>query len=95
MLKTMRETFDAAGGYGITFTIPSSYWYLRWFDLPGLLQYADWVSLMSKCLPLRNVGTSASSDTRLTLRSSGYDIHVSLALRLLAHQGTGKLTEIL
>jgi chitinase len=42
MLKTLRETFKAAGReYGITLTIPSSFWYLRWFDLPGLLKYAD------------------------------------------------------
>ncbi|KAJ6608966.1 hypothetical protein B0H10DRAFT_2066126 [Mycena sp. CBHHK59/15] len=33
-------------GYGLTFTAPSSYWYLQHFDLPGLLQHADWVNLM-------------------------------------------------
>ena len=27
-------------------TAPSSYWYLQHFDLPGLLQSADWVNVM-------------------------------------------------
>jgi hypothetical protein len=27
-------------------TAPSSYWYLRHFDLPGLLTSADWVNVM-------------------------------------------------
>lgn len=34
-------------GYGLTFTAPSSYWYLQHFDLPGLLQHADWVNVMT------------------------------------------------
>ncbi|KAF7316287.1 Chitin-binding type-1 domain-containing protein [Mycena indigotica] len=33
--------------YGLTFTAPSSYWYLQHFDLPGLLQSADWVNVMT------------------------------------------------
>ncbi|KAK4038087.1 symbiotic chitinase [Parachaetomium inaequale] len=32
---------------GISFTIPPSYWYLRWFKVPELLQYSDFTSLMS------------------------------------------------
>jgi chitinase len=48
LVQTLRETFDASGNkYGISFTAPTSYWYLRWFDLPGLTQYADWVNVMS------------------------------------------------
>ncbi|KAI5861929.1 hypothetical protein GGS23DRAFT_605878 [Durotheca rogersii] len=48
LLQTMRRTFDSSGSrFGITFTAPSSYWYLRWFDLPGLIKYADWINLMS------------------------------------------------
>lgn len=47
-MKTLRETFDASDGtYGLTFTAPSSYWYLRWFDLPGMVEYADWINLMA------------------------------------------------
>lgn len=49
LFRVLRQTFDASGRkYGLTFTIPSSYWYLRWFDVPGLLESADWVNLMSK-----------------------------------------------
>lgn len=48
LLKTLRETFDTSGGgYGLTFTALSSYWYLRWFDLENLSKYADWINLMS------------------------------------------------
>lgn len=48
LLKELRSTFDASGrDLGITFTAPSSYWYLKWFDIAGLLKYADWVNLVS------------------------------------------------
>ena len=48
LLKTMRQTFDSSGNkFGITFTAPSSYWYLRWFNLPGMIKYVDWINLMS------------------------------------------------
>lgn len=49
LLKAVREAFDNSDGtYGISFTAPSSYWYLQWFDLPGMVEYADWINLMSK-----------------------------------------------
>ncbi|KAJ7467040.1 hypothetical protein FB451DRAFT_1340516 [Mycena latifolia] len=38
-------------GYGLTFIAPSSFWYLQHFDLPGLMQYADWVNIMTYGLP--------------------------------------------
>ena len=48
LLQTLRSTFDnSPRKLGITFTVPSSYWYLRWFDLPNLIKYADWINLMS------------------------------------------------
>ncbi|PIG87825.1 hypothetical protein AARAC_011883 [Aspergillus arachidicola] len=49
LMRTLRNTFDNSerGTYGLTFTIPSTYWYLQWFDVPSMLEYADWVNLMS------------------------------------------------
>ncbi|TLD08608.1 uncharacterized protein PgNI_07375 [Pyricularia grisea] len=47
-MKTLRETLDRSGRkLGLTYTAPSSYWYLKWFDLPGLDKYVDWVNIMS------------------------------------------------
>lgn len=42
-----RLTLNVTGKYGITFTAPSSFWYLRWFDLPNMLKYCDWVNFMT------------------------------------------------
>ncbi|KAK6950778.1 hypothetical protein Daesc_007303 [Daldinia eschscholtzii] len=48
LMKTLRQTFNGSPRQlGLTFTAPSSYWYLKWFDLPGLVKYADWINLMS------------------------------------------------
>lgn len=47
-MKTLRSTFDkSTRDLGLSFTIPSSYWYLRWFDMPGMMKYADWTNMMS------------------------------------------------
>ncbi|GIJ91962.1 hypothetical protein Asppvi_010937 [Aspergillus pseudoviridinutans] len=72
LLKTMRETFDASGStYGLTFTAPSSYWYLRWFDLPNMIKYADWINLMSYDLhgawdATNPIGSIVQAHTNLT-----------------------------
>jgi GH18 family chitinase len=49
LIYQLRETFSASGQtYGISFTIPSSYWYLQHFDVPAMLKAgADWTNLMS------------------------------------------------
>ncbi|KAJ5426042.1 hypothetical protein N7465_001112 [Penicillium sp. CMV-2018d] len=48
LLKTMREVFDKSGSdYGLTFTAPSSYWYLRWFDLKKMVKYVSWINVMT------------------------------------------------
>lgn len=39
--------------YGISATLPSSYWYLRWFDLKGLEKYLDWLNMMSYDIHVR------------------------------------------
>jgi chitinase len=48
LMETLRKTFDGSGRkLGISFTAPSSFWYLRWFDLPGLVKHVDWINLVS------------------------------------------------
>jgi GH18 family chitinase len=45
LLQDMRAGFGTT--YGISATLPSSYWYLRWFDLAGMEPYLDWFNFMS------------------------------------------------
>ncbi|KAJ7362656.1 glycoside hydrolase superfamily [Mycena albidolilacea] len=45
-MAKVKKAFSGPG-YGLTFTAPSSYWYLQHFDLPGLLESADWVNVMT------------------------------------------------
>ncbi|RYP81113.1 hypothetical protein DL770_005976 [Monosporascus sp. CRB-9-2] len=85
LMKTLRSTFNSSPRrLGLTFTIPSSFWYLRWFDMPGLLKYADWTNLMSYDLHGtwdRNnpIGAIAQAHTNLT--------EINLATQLLWRVG--------
>jgi hypothetical protein len=45
LLKELRDAWGKK--YGISATLPSSYWYLRWFDLKGLEKHLDWLNMMS------------------------------------------------
>uniref|UniRef100_A0A093VIR1 chitinase n=2 Tax=Talaromyces marneffei PM1 TaxID=1077442 RepID=A0A093VIR1_TALMA len=49
LVNQLRKTFDESGQtYGITFTIPTSYWYMQHFDIPAMLEGgADWANLMA------------------------------------------------
>jgi len=47
-LKELRAAIDADfHKYIVSFTTPTSYWYLRHFDLKGSVQHVDWVNVMS------------------------------------------------
>ncbi|EFQ98549.1 chitotriosidase-1 [Nannizzia gypsea CBS 118893] len=81
LLKTLRQTFKASarGNYGLSFTIPTSYWYLKWFDVPGLLQYADWVNLMTYDLhgvwdQHNPIGNIVQGHTNLTEIQAAFDL---------------------
>jgi chitinase len=40
--------FEAsASGFGLSFTAPSSYWYLRWFKIDQLQKYVNWINVMT------------------------------------------------
>lgn len=45
LVKDMRAAFGTK--YGITVTLPTSYWYLQNFDLVGMQSSVDWFNLMS------------------------------------------------
>ncbi|PWN48363.1 hypothetical protein IE53DRAFT_363961 [Violaceomyces palustris] len=47
MARTYQAFKSASRPYGLTWTAPSSYWYLRHFDIPSLLQSSDWVNVMT------------------------------------------------
>lgn len=48
LMSEIREAFDRHNpGWEATVTIPTSYWYLRGFDLPGLQRYVSFFNLMS------------------------------------------------
>lgn len=47
-LKELRAAIDGSGTkYLVSFTAPTSYWYLQHFDIKGSASYADWVNVMS------------------------------------------------
>ncbi|KAJ7677758.1 glycosyl hydrolases family 18-domain-containing protein, partial [Mycena polygramma] len=46
LMKLLHTTFKE-NNYGLSFTAPSSFWYLQNFDLPGMMENVDWVNLMS------------------------------------------------
>ncbi|GIJ83231.1 hypothetical protein Asppvi_001751 [Aspergillus pseudoviridinutans] len=48
LLQELRAAINTAGkDYLVTFTAPTSYWYLQHFDLENMSQYADWINLMA------------------------------------------------
>lgn len=47
-VSLVQEMESAFGGkYGISMTLPTSYWYLQGFDLAGIQGSVDWFNLMS------------------------------------------------
>ena len=48
LVKDLRERFDEDGrGWGISIAAPTSYWYMRWFDIGNMHPYLDWINLMT------------------------------------------------
>lgn len=45
LAKEMRASFG--NKYGMSMTLPTSYWYLQHFDLPGIQDSLDWFNLMA------------------------------------------------
>ncbi|KAI9041496.1 glycoside hydrolase [Aspergillus affinis] len=47
-LKRLRERLNASGRrFGLSITLPASYWYLRGFDIANLEPHVDWFNIMT------------------------------------------------
>lgn len=56
LVQEMKSAFGSK--YGLSMTLPTSYWYLQHFDLKGIQGSVDWFNLMAydlhgMCLPLQ------------------------------------------
>lgn len=48
LCRDIRDAFEREdSGLQLTITLPSSYWYLRGFDLKSLEEYVDWFNVMT------------------------------------------------
>ncbi|KAL3476933.1 glycosyl hydrolases family 18-domain-containing protein [Aspergillus californicus] len=48
LMKEIREAFDDEGlDYELSFTAPTSYWYLRWFEIHDMVEAVHYMNLMS------------------------------------------------
>ena len=87
LLKELRAEMRARGEvYLVTYTAPTSYWYLRHFDLKGMNNYVDWINLMSYDLhgvwdSDNPIGNRVLAHTNLTEIDLALDL-VSPTLRL-------------
>lgn len=80
LLKEMREAINRSGrSYIVTFTAPTSYWYLRNFDIKGMEPYVDWINVMSYDLhgvwdKSNPIGNHVLAHTNLTEISLAFDL---------------------
>ncbi|KAI1281725.1 carbohydrate-binding module family 18 [Xylaria sp. FL0933] len=81
LLQDIRTRWDGmANGWGLSFTAPSSYWYMRWFDIGNLTAAADWVNLLTYDLhgswdsPEDQIGSFVYAHTNLTEISDAFDL---------------------
>lgn len=81
-LQNLKNTLASSGhNYGLSITIPSSYWYMQHFDLVSIARTIDWFNLMSYDLhgtwdsTDQYIGSIVGAHTNLT--------EIDLALQLL------------
>ncbi|CZS88466.1 uncharacterized protein RAG0_00213 [Rhynchosporium agropyri] len=78
LVKDMSAAFGPK--YGITVTLPTSYWYLQHFDLVGMQSSVDWFNLMSYDLhgvwdaESKNIGPYIAPHTNITEIDLGLDL---------------------
>ncbi|KAK8042256.1 glycoside hydrolase superfamily [Apiospora rasikravindrae] len=80
-LKRLRERLNASGKeYGLSITLPASYWYLRGFDLQKMEQHLDWFNIMTYDIhgvwdsTVHSIGPYAYAHTNLTEIQLGLEL---------------------
>nr|WBV74231.1 putative chitinase [Pestalotiopsis kenyana] len=83
LLKELRSVFDESGfSLDITFTIPTSYWYLRHFDIASMVEDTgvNWVNVMSYDLHGTWDGDSPWTESVLAAHTNLTEIETALDL---------------
>ncbi|KAJ5542582.1 glycoside hydrolase [Penicillium sp. DV-2018c] len=74
-LKNVRSAMGSS--YGLSITLPSSYWYLQYFDIVNLAKTIDWFNFMSYDIygtwdaTIESIGSYVYASTNLTMIDSG------------------------
>ncbi|KAK7017177.1 hypothetical protein R3P38DRAFT_2784858 [Favolaschia claudopus] len=68
-LEAVKKAFSGPK-YGLSFTAPSSYWYLQHFDLLGMMKWADWVNVMDIW-----IGPIVAAHTNLTEINEAFKLY--------------------
>lgn len=90
MLQELQQAIKSAGRkYIVTYTAPTSYWYLRHFDVANMNQYVDWINLMSYDLhgtwdAENPIGNKVLGHTNITEIDLALDL-VSTPMHFLLH----------
>ncbi|KAI4678875.1 hypothetical protein J4E81_010603 [Alternaria sp. BMP 2799] len=81
LLRRLRERLNSSGkSYGISLTLPASYWYLRGFNLQGMEPYLDWFNMMTYDIhgvwdaSIDSLGPIAQAHTNLTEIKMGLEL---------------------
>lgn len=85
LLRAIRARWDeqetpSGTTLGLSFTAPTSYWYLRWFDIANMTYYADWMNFMTYDLhgqwdsSADSIGSYIYAHTNLTEIQLGLDL---------------------
>ena len=62
-LQNLRQALGASGHkYGVSITIPSSYWYMRHFDIQNIAKTIDWFNIMVTTGPTPFLSTQFTAD---------------------------------
>ncbi|OAX79842.1 hypothetical protein ACJ72_05835 [Emergomyces africanus] len=80
LLKELRAALGEK--YGLTVALPASYWYLRGYDLKGMVEYIDWFNVMAYDIHGTWDGNSIWTQTAINPHTN-LTAEISLGLDLL------------